>query len=60
MIRKECSILPFGCREASKATPGERCNWLTITRSAPLMTKLPCGVMSGTSPMNTFSSLVPF
>ena len=24
-----------------KARPGERCNWLTITRSAPLMTKGP-------------------
>ena len=38
--------------------PGERCNWLTMTRSAPLMTKVPCGVISGSSPMNTFSSLV--
>ena len=37
--------------------PGERCNWLTMTRSAPLMTNVPCGVMSGSSPMNTFSSL---
>ena len=23
--------------------PGERCSWLTTTRSAPLITKVPCG-----------------
>ena len=34
-----------------EAMPGERCNWLTTTRSAPLMTNVPCGVMSGISPM---------
>ena len=44
----------------SKQMPGERCNWLTTTRSAPLMTNVPCGVMSGISPMYTFSSFVPF
>ena len=60
MIRNEFSVLPFGCLVASNATPGERCNWLTITRSAPLITKLPCGVINGISPMNTRSSLVPF
>ena len=30
--------------------PGERCSWLTMTRSAPLMTKVPSGVSSGSSP----------
>src|SRR5712691_13153504 len=35
----------------SEAMPGERCNWLTTTRSAPLITKVPCGVISGISPM---------
>ena len=60
MMRKECSVLPLGCWVASKASPGDRCNWLTMTRSAPLMTKVPWGVMSGSSPMKTFSSLAAF
>ena len=33
------------------STPGERCIWLTITRSVPLMMKVPFCVMSGMSPM---------
>ena len=32
-------------------TPGERCNWDTITRSVPLMMKEPFGRHQGTSPM---------
>jgi hypothetical protein len=32
-------------------TPGERCNWETMTRSVPLMTKVPLSVISGSSPM---------
>ena len=43
--------LAVECMLDSNAMPGERCNWLTTTRSAPLMTKVPCGVMSGISPM---------
>ncbi len=35
----------------SKNTPGLRCIWLTMTRSVPLMTKVPLSVMSGMSPM---------
>ena len=35
-----------------KYTPGERTNWLTTTRSAPLMMKVPCSVINGNSPMN--------
>ena len=46
-------LRPFSC---AKNTPGERCNWLTMTRSVPLMTKVPCSVMSGTSPRYTFCS----
>ncbi len=51
--------LAAGVNGRSKQMPGERCNWLTITRSAPLITKLPEEVMSGISPMYTFSSFVP-
>jgi len=29
---------------------GERCNWLTMTRSVPLMMKVPLSVISGISP----------
>ncbi len=41
-----------------KYTPGERTSWDTITRSAPLMMKVPCSVISGKSPMNTSDSLI--
>ena len=33
-----------------KKTPGERWSWLTMTRSVPLMMKVPFSVMSGMSP----------
>ena len=33
-----------------KSTPGERCSWLTITRSAPLMMNSPPPIMIGISP----------
>ena len=56
MIRKECSRVPFAWTDCSKQMPGERCSWLTMTRSAPLMMKVPCSVIRGTSPMNTVSS----
>ncbi len=42
----------------SKNTPGERCNWLTITRSVPLMMNVPLSVISGTSPKKTSCSLM--
>ncbi len=39
---------PFsGCE---KKTPGERWSWLTMTRSVPLMMKVPFSVISGMSP----------
>ena len=51
----ELCVLPLSW---SKNTPGERCIWLTITRSVPLTMKVPFGVMSGMSPMNTSCSLM--
>ena len=54
MMRAENSSLPELCvlpRSCSKNTPGERCSWLTMTRSVPLMTNEPVVVMSGISPM---------
>src|ERR1700737_1026423 len=44
--------------ERSKYTPGERTSCDTTTRSVPLMTKVPLGVMSGKSPMNTVWLLI--
>ena len=54
MMRAANSSLPEACvrpRSWSKNTPGERCIWLTMTRSVPLMMKVPLGVMNGMSPM---------
>src|SRR5579872_5422605 len=42
----------------SKNTPGERCNWLTITRSVPFTMNVPFSVISGTSPKKTSCSLM--
>ncbi len=42
MIRAENSRVPFGWTLSSNTTPGERCSWLTITRSAPFTTNVPC------------------
>jgi hypothetical protein len=50
MMRAEKSCLPFGCVSSSKNTPGERWSWDTMTRSAPLMMKVPLSVISGSSP----------
>ena len=51
MIRNECSSVPLAWVVCSKQMPGLRCSWLTMTRSAPLMTNVPCSVISGMSPM---------
>ena len=40
-----------------KKTPGERWSCDTMTRSVPLMTNVPCSVISGMSPKKTSSSL---
>ncbi len=45
IIRAEYSIVPFEWRLCPKNTPGERCNCDTITRSAPLITKVPLSVI---------------
>ena len=46
----ELWVLPRSC---SKKTPGERCNWETITRSVPLITKpVHWSSSSGISPMD--------
>ena len=37
--------LAVGMLGGLEGQAGERCNWLTMTRSAPLMTKVPCGVI---------------
>ena len=50
MIRAENSRWPLGWVSSSNTTPGERWSWLTTTRSAPLMTNVPSGVMMGSSP----------
>ena len=42
----------------SKYTPGERTIWETMTRSAPLMMKVPPSVISGKSPMKISCSLI--
>lgn len=42
----------------SLVDPGERTSWLTITRSAPLITKVPVAVISGRSPMKISCSLI--
>jgi len=63
MMRAENSSFPEECvlpRSCSKNTPGERCSWLTITRSVPLMMNDPVVVMSGISPMYTSCSFTSF
>ena len=50
MMRDEMSRWPLGCVLSSNTTPGDRCSCDTTTRSAPLITKVPSGVSSGSSP----------
>ena len=45
-------------RNPLKNTPGERCNCDTMTRSVPLMMKVPLSVISGISPKKTSCSLI--
>ena len=54
ITRAENKSFPEECvfpRSCSKKTPGERCSCDTITRSVPLMMKVPVSVMSGISPI---------
>ena len=50
IIRAEYSLVPLAWKLWPKNTPGERCSWLTMTRSAPLIMKVPRGVMYGIVP----------
>ena len=45
IIRAEYNFVPFVCFDCAKNTPGERCSWDTITRSAPLITNDPRSVI---------------
>ena len=59
MIRAEYSFDPLACTLCPKNTPGERCNWDTTTRSAPLITKVPLSVIYGIGPRKTSCISVP-
>src|SRR5580700_5321846 len=59
MMRAENSSLPEEWvlpRSWSKNTPGLRCSCDTMTRSVPLMMKVPLSVMRGSSPKYTSCS----
>ena len=49
MMRQECRRRSPSISWV-KSTPGERCSWLTTTRSAPLMMNSPPPIMIGMSP----------
>ena len=57
-MRDEYRRFPLGCTMSSKNTPGERWSCDTMTRSAPLITKVPFSVMSGSSPRYTSCSMM--
>ena len=50
MTRQLCSRRSLDSISTTKSTPGLRCNWLTTTRSAPLMMNSPPPSMIGRSP----------
>src|ERR1700712_756278 len=58
ITRAEYNFVPLVWRLWPKNTPGERCNCDTITRSAPLITKVPLGVMYGIVPRYTSCTIV--
>src|SRR5699024_10941121 len=41
----EYNLVPLAWKDCPKNTPGDRCNCETTTRSAPLTTKVPLGVI---------------
>ncbi|MNX94705.1 hypothetical protein D3C86_1269500 [compost metagenome] len=41
----EYNLVPFAWNDCPKKTPGDLCNCETTTRSAPLITKVPLGVI---------------
>ena len=50
MMRAECSGRSPSLDTIEKSTPGERCSWLTMTRSAPFTMNSPPPIMIGNSP----------
>ena len=48
----------LGSESVVKYTPGDLTNWLTTTRSAPLMMNVPVEVIIGMSPINRVCSLI--
>ena len=56
ITRQENCLRSPGSADCTKSTPGDRCNWLTTTRSAPLMMNSPPPSMIGMSPRYTSSS----
>ena len=60
IIRAEKRILPLTWDlplSCEKNAPGERCIWLTMTRSTPFIINVPVGPIIGISPRNIFCSL---
>ena len=57
-MRLAISTCFVGSLAAMTYAPGERTNWVTITRSVPLMMNVPWSVIMGKSPMKTFCSLI--
>jgi len=51
ITRHACSGRSPSWLSITKSTPGDRCSCDTITRSVPLMTKVPFSVIRGMSPM---------
>ena len=45
-----CSFFSPVCSSTEKSTPGERCSWLTVTRSEPFTMNSPPPIMIGISP----------
>ena len=52
---KTCFVGSFG---SIRYAPGERTSCVTMTRSVPLMMKVPCSVIIGKSPMKTVCSRI--
>ena len=52
------TVFPLLSSASAKYAPGERTNCDTITRSAPLIIKVPESVINGKSPINTSCSFI--
>ncbi|MCG3185283.1 MAG: hypothetical protein ICCCNLDF_03487 [Planctomycetes bacterium] len=56
ITQQVCMRRLSGLSSKPKSTPGLRCSWFTITRSAPLMMNSPPPIIRGSSPRYTSSS----